>query len=80
MHIEYSYLAFRRLIVFLDEWLSYLLITIIYYHYGERNWFILGPILFSVIAFNVVGYIYLGYLEKNLDIYGFNHNNQEPVK
>lgn len=78
MH-PFEYLAFRRKIVFLDEWLSYTFLVWIYYYWEERNYYILLPILGSIITFNLIGYIYLGFLENHFDIYGFHSKQKRPI-
>ena len=74
-----DYLAFRRKVVFLDEWLSYLFLVWIYYYFEERNYYILILILSSIGTFNLIGYIYLGFLERHFDIYGFRHQDTKPI-
>jgi len=77
--VPYSYLAFRRVIVFLDEWLSYGAFLWIYYYIGERSLLILAPIFICIFLFNLIGYIYLGYLENHYDIYGFHKPNHQTT-
>lgn len=60
-----DYLVFRRKIVIIDKWLSYIFLAWIYYYFEERNLYILYPLLISIGIFNLVGYIYLCYLESN---------------
>lgn len=66
---DYDYLIFRRIVIFLDEWLSYLLLVYLYYHQRENNKLLLGFILTLVWVFNLVGYYYLGLLEEKYSIY-----------
>lgn len=67
----YNYLAFRRMVIFCDEWLSYVLLIYLYYYLEERNLMILLPTLGCIITFNFTGYLYLHYLEIHYNLYGF---------
>ena len=70
MRIEdYYYLMFRRSVIFLDEWFSYMLLLYLYYHRGERNGIIVGIIVGLVFLFNMTGYYYLGLLEERFRVY-----------
>ena len=66
---EYRYLAFRRIMVFFDEWLSYSLLIYLYYFIGEKRLEILSPIVVLIICFNLNGYYHLGLLEQKFKIY-----------
>lgn len=67
--MDYQYLMFRRTTVFLDEWLSYLVLIYIYYHRSEKKTAVLGLIVACIVTFNLVGYYYLGRLEDKYGIY-----------
>lgn len=66
---EYNYLIFRRGIIFLDEWLSYLLLIYLYYFQNEQNPLILTIVILLMIIFNINGYYHLGLLEHKFGIY-----------
>lgn len=66
---DYNYLAFRRSIIFADEWLSYLLLVWIHYVWCENNWLILWIIIILTIVFNFTGYYYLHRLELSFRLY-----------
>ena len=66
---DYRYLMFRRMVVFMDEWLSYLLLLYLYYHLREKNKMLLGIIITMMMAFNLTGYYYLELLETRYRLY-----------
>jgi hypothetical protein len=67
--IDYNYLMFRRLIIFLDEWFSYVTLIYLYYHLQERNKSFMITIIVMMLLFNLTGYYYLGLLEDKYGIY-----------
>ena len=49
-----NYLKFKRTFIFLDEWLSYLMLIYIYNNYNVKIFYI---VLFFVILFNSIAYL-----------------------
>jgi hypothetical protein len=66
----FTYLFVRRLIIAVDEWLSYVTLIIIYYKFNERRLHVMLPIICLVIVLNGNGYYHLELLENRFNLYG----------
>lgn len=65
---DYSYLKFRRMVIFFDEWLTYGLLSYLWYHQEETNPAIMGTVTAFAAAFNLAGYYHLDKLERKFNI------------
>ena len=61
-----SYLTMKRIFIFLDEWLSYLLL---YYLYSSEYYFIFGVAVILSILFNGYGYLSYWRVEEKYNDY-----------
>ena len=61
-----SYLTMKRIFIFLDEWLSYLLL---YYLYYSKYYFIFGVAVILAILFNGYGYLSYWRVEEKYNDY-----------
>ena len=61
-----SYLTMKRIFIFLDEWLSYLLL---YYLYSSEYYFIFGVAVILAILFNGYGYFSYWRVEEKYNDY-----------
>lgn len=65
----WNYLSFKSKLAFFDRWLSYLSLIWIYYYFEERDWYVLTPIISSVLLSNGINYYYINKLEKQAGLY-----------